>query len=120
MSDALQLFLAWRDWINVAGLGLDFAGVLLLASEWRIAISAERREWEIESRAERMRPPAGFGGPASPGMEVHRDMMERMEERRRLNRLAADRAARRARFTPALVIIALGFLLQIVASAPVG
>jgi hypothetical protein len=32
------------DWLNVAGLGLDFVGFLMLANEWRIMVNAEERE----------------------------------------------------------------------------
>lgn len=108
----------WRGWIDLAGLSLDFIGVLLLASEWRIAIAAERREAELEEREMLLRPRPGAPRPAGPHQAVFDDMRDRMDERRRRGRMAADRAARRARFTPALALIAVGFLLQIIASAP--
>jgi len=47
---------ALAPFLNIAGLTLDFIGVMLLAIEWWTALSAERRESELRRRQELLRP----------------------------------------------------------------
>ena len=42
-----------QQWLNVAGLGLDFAGVVLLAFEWRAALKHEAHEAEEDGNADK-------------------------------------------------------------------
>src|SRR5262249_56639043 len=42
-----------QGWFQVAGLLLDFAGVMLLAYEWLVSFIAQRREEELLDRGDR-------------------------------------------------------------------
>lgn len=109
-----------QAWINTAGLGLDFLGVLLLAFEWRTAMRHEAHEAEVAQREELVRPRPGLPTPAGPHHEMHQDFKERQRFRERANRAAAARTQRRGWFVASLVLIAVGFLLQMIGSLPGG
>lgn len=44
-----------QQWLTVAGLGLDFAGFMLLLREWWLAFFNEARQIVMEEQAERVR-----------------------------------------------------------------
>lgn len=112
----MPFFLTLQPWLNVAGLALDFLGVVLLAFEWRVALAAERREAEIAEREERFRPRPTM--PQRPHAEVFDDMDRRRKFQERMMRSRSAWQARRGWFTLAMALVALGFLLQIAGSLP--
>lgn len=109
-------FMTAQPWLNLAGLILDFLGLMLLAAEWRLAIAAERREAAIEEQEEMFRPHPH--APRPRGSEVFDDMRERRRFHERQSRARAAWEARSRWFMVALGAIAIGFLLQIAAAIP--
>lgn len=109
-------FAAAQPWLNLAGLVLDFLGLILLAREWRVAIAAERREMAILEREEMFRPRPNM--PSAPGSEVFEDMRERRRFYERMMRARAAWAERGRWFTVAFVAVLLGLLLQIIGAIP--
>ena len=59
-----------QSWLNIAGLLLDFSGVMLLAWEWWLALSAERLEAELEDRERRLAPHPSMPRPNNPHQPV--------------------------------------------------
>jgi hypothetical protein len=108
-----------QSWLNVAGLTLDFVGVMLLAYEWSVALAAERREAEVEARRQMTRPHPSMPRSANPHQPVFDHMREQHEFNERRRRTSAARGIRRGAFVTALVLIAVGFLLQIAGSLPI-
>ena len=76
-----------QQWLTVAGLGLDFAGFMLLLSEWWLAFFNEARQIVMEEQAERVRALRHLR-PAQPG---HKNPFEALE------RVQDDAAVRKAR-----------------------
>jgi hypothetical protein len=107
-----------KEWLNFAGLSLDFLGVMLLANEWRIAIRAEQREAEIAEREMRLRPNPMMPRPDMPNQAVFDYMRENQRLLQQTLRARSARNMRRNWFTAAMLLIALGFLLQMVGSWP--
>lgn len=116
MTQFIAGFAAAQPWLNLAGLTLDFLGLILLAWEWRLALAAERREAEIAAREEMLRRRPNM--PEHPNQEVFDDMRRRMRFREKQGRAQAAWAERGSWFTLALGVIALGILLQIAAAIP--
>lgn len=114
----LALALALQPWVNFGGLVLDFVGLLILAFEWRVAIRAERREAEIAEREEMFRPRPNMPRPSSPHQDVFDDMRARHSFRMRAMRQRESREQRRSLFGFAIVLIVLGFFLQMLGSFP--
>jgi hypothetical protein len=109
---------ALGPYLNVAGLTLDFAGIVLLAIEWWTALSAERREADIRRRQEMLRPSPMMPRPGGPHQPVFDHMRQQREAYAEIARGEAARGMRRSWFTLAMVLIALGFLLQMAGSWP--
>lgn len=107
-----------QAWLNVVGLMLDFIGVTILAWEWWLAISAERRETEIEARERMLRPHPMLPKPAGPHQAVFDHMREDRRFRERVGRASAVRGMRGSWFLVAFLLIAAGFALQIMGSWP--
>ena len=107
-----------QAWLNVAGLALDFLGVLLLAWEWWLALSADQREAELEARERQLQPSPMMPRPANPHQAVFDHMREQQTSGARSRRLAATRGMRRGWFVLAMGLIAGGFLLQMLGSWP--
>lgn len=119
MTEYWTIWAAAQPWLNFAGLWFDFVGIVLLAIEWRLALTAEAREAEIIAREERFRPRPFPGRPdPAPHQEVFDDMRARRRVAERISRGVDARARRRSWFALALALIAFGFLLQIAGSAP--
>jgi hypothetical protein len=104
----------------MAGLSLDFVGVILLAYEWWIALSAERLEAELLAREQMLKPSPMMPKPNNPHQAVFDHMREQQRFRQQAMRGQTTRGMRRSWFTVALVLIAAGFLLQLAGSWPRG
>lgn len=115
-----------QGWLQVAGLGLDFAGVLLLAFEWLAAYRAQLHEEEADHRGVRELKNLAFAQQAvrDERMAAHmRIVEERARDRIRNEGVEIRRSGIRVRlpvFATAMVLIAAGFLLQILGSWPGG
>jgi len=107
-----------KEWLNVAGLGFDVVGVLLLSYEWWVAISAERREAEIMEREQRLKPHPMMPRHNNPHQAVFDHMRENLRFQQQNRRAHAVREERRSWFIAALWLIAFGFLLQLMGSWP--
>ncbi|MEZ5923790.1 MAG: hypothetical protein R3D57_05335 [Hyphomicrobiaceae bacterium] len=105
-------------YLNIAGLVLDFVGVIVLALEWWTALSAERHEAELRRRQEQLRPHPMMPRPGGPHQPVFDHMRQQRETYQQIARGEASRGMRRGWFMLAMVLIALGFLLQIGGSWP--
>lgn len=107
-----------QAWLNVIGLTFDFIGVVLLSYEWWIALSSERRESEILSREEMLKPNPMLPRSGLPQQAVFDFMNEQQRFRQRQARAAAARGARWQYYLTALLLVGLGFLLQVAGSWP--
>lgn len=107
-----------QQWLNFAGLGFDFVGVIMLANEWRIAMNAERKEAEIREQEHRFRPNPNMPGIGGPHQAVYNYMREDREFRQRTMREGFARHVRQTWFTFAMALIAIGFFLQGLGSFP--
>jgi hypothetical protein len=105
-------------YLNLAGLILDFVGVVLLAVEWWTALSAERHEADMEHRQEMLRPHPMMPRPSGPHQQVFDHMRQQQQAFARRQRGSTARGMRRSWFTLAMVLIGSGFLLQILGSWP--
>jgi len=108
------------DWLNVAGLGLDFVGFLMLANEWRIMVNAEEREAAMALHEQRTKPHPLMPKPNIPQQPVFDYMREQRKVLEMSHRTSETRRRRKGWFIGALLLIALGTLMQIVASLPLG
>jgi hypothetical protein len=109
-----------QNWLNFAGLALDFAGVLLLAYEWRIAVRAEQQEAAIAAREQMFKPHPHMPKPNIPQQDVFDWMREKQRFQQLQSRTQSTLMLRRNWFGVALILIAAGFLLQLVGSWPGG
>ena len=115
-----------QGWLQVAGLAMDFAGVTLLAYEWLVAHMAQRREEEIESRGDRELKNLAFAesNVRDERMAAHyRTVTARARDRIREQSIEVRQRGHSVRlpvFVAAMMLIAAGFLLQILGSWPGG
>jgi hypothetical protein len=112
-----------QPWLNLAGLVFDFVGVIMLAYEWWIALSADRQAAERAAFENRIRPNPMMQQQmqqANPHKPMHDYMREQLQFQRDQARTEGLRGMRRGWFTAAMVFIAAGFLLQILGSIPTG
>lgn len=111
-----------QPWFNMIGLCFDFVGVIILAYEWWIALSAERQEAERAAMEHRLRPHPIIQQQqqANPHQPVFDHMRENLRFQRELQRATSVRGMRGAWFATAMVLIATGFLFQILGSWPGG
>jgi hypothetical protein len=107
-----------QAWLGVAGLVFDFFGVMLLAWEWRLALTADEREAEREAHARRLTPSPMLPRPGGPQQAVFDHMRSQMQAEQRARRAGANRGSRRGWFTAAMVLIAIGFGLQLLGTLP--
>jgi hypothetical protein len=108
-----------QPWLNVVGVALDFAGVLILAYEWWIALKAEQHEAELLAREQRFKmPPTMQPQQTNPHQPVFDHMREQQRFLQQQRRTQAVRGMRLNWFIAAFVLIALGYLLQFVGSFP--
>ncbi len=115
-----------QGWFQVAGLLMDFAGVMLLAYEWVVGHIAQRREDEIAARGVREMKNLDFAQQSvrNEQMAAHYRMVAaRTQDRIRNEGVEIRQQGHRVRlpvFATAMVLIAGGFLLQILGSWPGG
>lgn len=115
-----------QGWLQVAGLGMDFAGVMLLAYEWLVAYRAQRREEAIAATGDRELKNLAFARQSvrDDRMAAHLDMVaSRAHDRIRQQGNEVRQRGHQVRlpvFVTALVLIAGGFVLQIAGSWPGG
>jgi hypothetical protein len=107
-----------QAWLNVIGLTLDFLGVLLFCNEWWTGLRAERVEAELEARKSMLKPNPNMPRSNIPQQAVFDWMRERQEESQRQLRLATARTARWRYYLTALVLVGLGYGLQLAGSWP--
>lgn len=107
-----------EQWLNVIGLSLDFAGVVLLANEWRIAFKAEQNEAELAAREQMLKPSPLAPKPNNPHQPAFDHMREQLRFHQQRQRAQTARGVRRGWFLAALILVAVGFLLQILGSWP--
>jgi uncharacterized membrane protein len=110
-----------QQWLTVLGLTLDFAGFMLVLREWWLAFFNEKRQIEMEERLERMRAVRNLR-PRAPGEPNPFAQLERMQDDQAIRSARgihrAAMAARRATFVLSVVLIVLGFVLQLVGAWP--
>ena len=107
-----------QAWLTLLGLSLDFLGVLLFAREWWSSLSAERREAEIEARKTTLKPNPMMPRNEAPSQAVFDWMREQSESRQRQLRLTEARTARWRYYLLALLLVAAGYLLQVIGAWP--
>jgi hypothetical protein len=110
-----------QQWLSVVGLGLDFAGFMMLLREWWLAFFNEARQIEMEEQQERVRALRNLR-PAAPGQRNPFETLERVQDDAAVRRARSDHraamAARKGTFLLATTLIVLGFVLQIAGAWP--
>lgn len=110
-----------QQWLTVLGLGLDFAGFMMLLREWWLAFFNERRQMELEEQQERIRTLRNLRS-APPGTRNPFETLERVQDESALRRARGEAraamAARKGIFLLATALIVLGFALQIAGTWP--
>jgi hypothetical protein len=110
-----------QQWITVVGLGLDFAGFMLLLREWWLAFFNEQRQIEMEEQLERVRALRNLR-PTPQGQRNPFETLERVQDeaalRKARNAHRAAMGARKGTFLFATLLIGLGFVLQIAGAWP--
>jgi hypothetical protein len=114
-----------QAWVQVLGLVVEFLGVLVLAWEW---FAARRQDLAVEALAEaEARREAGRAGlerlqADNPAMQRHFEMVRDMDRRRtahEVDRARSHYGGLRARaVVMALLLVALGFGLQLLGTVP--
>lgn len=112
-----------QAWMTLAGLGLDFAGFLLLLREWWIGMFSEHRQMELEQDLERQQRLRQFARQNAPdAMHRHMDVSGRMMDDAAIRRARDERTGamrtRRRMFLFASVLVVLGFVLQLAGAVP--
>jgi hypothetical protein len=92
--------------------------VILLAWEGWLALSAERREADIDDSERRLAPHPSMPRSNNPHQAVFDHMRAQHAADVKSRRRSATRGMRRGWFAVAMLMIALGFLLQILGSWP--
>jgi len=112
-----------QQWLNVAGLALDFAGFCLLLREWWLAFFHERRRLEFERQqawerslrqSHQAHAPDALRAHLSASQRLHEEMQMRSAQAQHHETLGA----RKSVFLTATVLIVTGFALQIAGSWP--
>jgi hypothetical protein len=110
-----------QQWLSVLGLGLDFAGFMMLLREWWLAFFNEARQIEMEEQFERARALRNLR-PTAPGQRNPFETLERVQDEAALRKARtthrAAMAARKGTFVLATTLIVLGFVLQIAGAWP--
>jgi hypothetical protein len=110
-----------QQWLTTVGIALDFAGFMLLLREWWLAFFNEARQIAMEEQLERMRAMRNMI-PRAPGEHNPYATLERVQDEQAIRKARAlHRAAMSARrwtFLLSMVLIVVGFLLQIVGAWP--
>lgn len=112
-----------QQWLNIAGLALDFIGFCLLLREWWLAFFHEQRRlqreqhqaWERSIRQfHQSHAPASHQAHLSASQRIHDEMQTRAAHAAHTETLGA----RKSVFITATVLIVTGFALQIAGSWP--
>jgi hypothetical protein len=110
-----------QQWLTVLGIALDFVGFMLLLREWWLAFFNEARQLAMEEQLERMRAVRTIR-PRAPGEPNPWESLERVQDEQAIRKARtlhrAAMAARRGTFLVSMILIVLGFLLQIVGAWP--
>ncbi|MEQ1717106.1 MAG: hypothetical protein ABL907_14150 [Hyphomicrobium sp.] len=115
-----------QGWLQVAGLAMDFCGVMLLAYEWMVAFRGQQREEALAAAGERELKSLAFQrqGVRDERMAAHLETVAvRAQDRIRQQGTEIRQRGHQIRlpvFAAALVLIAGGFGLQILGSWPGG
>lgn len=112
-----------QAWINVAGLGFDFLGFVLLLREWWIAFLGESSLLAHEELLERQQKLRAFATQSTnDAMRRHMAVAGQMQDDMTIRQVREDRRAamkkRRFWFLSAAFFVVLGFLLQVAAALP--
>lgn len=110
-----------QQWLTVLGLGLDFAGFMLLLREWWLAFFNESRQMQMAEQLDRMRALRNMR-PRAPGERNPFERLDQMQDEQGIRSARSEHraalAARRGVFLLATVLIVSGFALQIVGAWP--
>jgi drug/metabolite transporter (DMT)-like permease len=114
-----------QAWLQVIGLIVEFAGVVLLAMEWFTAQRQEAAERAIateQARREEGMARLQQAGAANPGLQRHLEMSRDVQRRMTETRAGATRqqftGMRVRTVMGALALLVAGFLLQLAGSWP--
>ncbi|HEX5958589.1 MAG TPA: hypothetical protein VFY92_08030 [Hyphomicrobiaceae bacterium] len=110
-----------QQWLNVSGIGLDFAGFMLLLREWWLAFFNEGRQMELAEQLDRLRTVRKLR-PLAPGASNPYESLDRFADEQAILKARVEHkaalAARRGVFVLATALIVLGFLLQLAGAWP--
>lgn len=115
-----------QGWLQVAGLVMDLAGVMLLAIEWLVGYRAQQREEQAGDHAVRQLKSLAFAQQATRDermAEHYRMVIDQAKDRARSTASEIRRQGHQIRlpvFLLALALIVVGSLLQILGSWPGG
>jgi len=110
-----------QQWLTTIGLALDFAGFALLLREWWLAFFNEGRQLEMEEQLERVRAMRNLR-PREPGQRNPYESLERVQDEQAIRKARGIHrhamAARKRMFILSMLLIVLGFALQLVGAWP--
>jgi hypothetical protein len=110
-----------QQWLTTIGLALDFAGFALLLREWWLAFFNESRQLEMEEQLERMRAMRTMI-PRDPGQRNPYESLERVQDEQAIRKARTIHrqamAARKRMFVLSMLLIGLGFVLQLAGAWP--
>jgi hypothetical protein len=110
-----------QQWLTVVGLVLDFTGFMMLLREWWLAFFNEERQIAMEEQLDRIRSMRNLRHRA-PGEQNPYETLDRHQDESAIRKARAlHRAAmlaRRGTFIFSMVLIVVGFLLQIAGAWP--
>lgn len=113
-----------QQWLSVIGIALDFTGFCILLVEWWFAFFNEERQLGFQRRLERERNLRAFAqANASTGYRQHLEtagkMMDDMALKRAWDAHTLALGRRKPVFFTAAILIAAGFILQLLGSWPI-
>jgi len=110
-----------QQWLTTIGLALDFAGFALLLREWWLAFFNEGRQLEVEEQLERVRAMRNLM-PRDPGQRNPYERLERAQDEQAIRKARSFHrqamAARKRMFILSILLIVLGFALQLAGAWP--
>jgi hypothetical protein len=110
-----------QQWLTTIGLALDFVGFALLLREWWLAFFNEGRQLEMEEQLERMRAMRTMI-PRDPGQRNPYESLERVQDEQAIRKARTIHrqamAARKRMFVLSMLLIGLGFVLQLAGAWP--
>jgi hypothetical protein len=110
-----------QQWLTVFGIGLDFAGFMLLLREWWLAFFNEGRQMQLAEQLDRMRAIRTVR-PRPPGERNPYEQLDRFADEQAVRKARGEHrsamAARRGMFLFASTLIVAGFILQLAGAWP--